>query len=416
MKGQTYPAWSSVNDVPSQYAWLDEDADCGVCVIGGGLTGALCALRLAENGEDVILLTAHQIGYGATSDAAPCVQYDFGQRLTDIRRRIGPENALRVLELGAQAIDSLEELSESLDGDFGFRRCDTLLYTNDEKESEIFNREYLMRRHNGFDCSFMSRAAARDIFSFEVAGGIFSPGLGARLDPYRLTQLCVKRAVSLGARVYENTKVEQLDSSGSSVVIDTSTRKTVFADSAVIAVGSGFEEILSLNAHVSTGFYTVSKKGSDFSGWTGKCIINTWAQPGITIAPAPDGRLFCGGLETGAFDAKGRFLGFLNLPALYGRKIDELQDSVRCHFPTMKIPGFEFERSVRYVEAFDRMPVIGAHIAHDKCLFACCTGPGAVLFSVLAAELISGMIDGTCTEEEAIFSPMRFMPKKARSK
>ena len=414
MNKETYPAWSSVNEVPTQYKWLDEDIDCGVCVVGGGLTGAMCAMRLAESGEDVVLITEHQIGYSATADCSPLAQYDFGQHIIDIKKRIGLDNALRVLELGSQSIAALENLSETLDGDFGFSRSDTLLYTNDERELELFNREFLLRRHNGFDCMFLSRSTAADVFPFPMAGGILSKNLGARFDPYRLTQLCVKRAADLGARIYENTKVEALDSSQDTVVIDTSTRKTVFCDCAVLALGSGFKDIMSINANVRTGFYAVSEPVS--GGVPGGCIVSTWAQPGVTLSAAPDGRIYCGGLETGTLDEKGRFCGVLSLPSLFSKRFDEIRSSIACHFPDAGVPQLEFYRSVRYIEAFDQMPVIGFHESHDKCFFACCTGPGAAPFSVIAGEMCAQMLSGSYTDDEAIFSPMRFSMKKAKSR
>lgn len=46
---------------------LDGDLTCGVAVIGGGMGGMTTALRLAERGQDVVLLEAEFCGYGASS-------------------------------------------------------------------------------------------------------------------------------------------------------------------------------------------------------------------------------------------------------------------------------------------------------------------------------------------------------------
>ena len=45
---------------------LDGDRKHDVCVIGGGYSGLSCALHLAENGYDVVLLDAHRVGWGAS--------------------------------------------------------------------------------------------------------------------------------------------------------------------------------------------------------------------------------------------------------------------------------------------------------------------------------------------------------------
>ncbi len=416
MNNTTEPLWTYVNDVPRQYPWLSEEIDCSVCVIGGGLTGALCALRLAQSGEAVVLLTARHAGFASTSDSAPCVSFDFGHRIVDLKRRIGTDNALTLFELGSQAIDMLEALCGELDGDFGFRRCDSLLYTNDERELDLFNREYLMRKHNGFDCSFINRTAARDIFSFPVAGGIISKGLAAYFDPYRLTHLCLEKAAQLGAKIYENTKVEQLDSHGRSVIINTDTRQTVYADKCVIAVGNVFSEILNVPAHTITGFYSVSAPVSSYPGWTGKCVVRTWAQPGVTISPTPDNRVYCGGLETSALDENGKLYGVLNLPSLSAKRFEELEGTVRCHFPSIDISSFEINRAARCTVTQDGLPIIGTDPDHDKCFFACCTGSDSALFSVLASEFLNPGLCGNFSEEAFLFSPMRFSRKQPRSK
>ncbi|WP_237749601.1 NAD(P)/FAD-dependent oxidoreductase [Streptomyces sp. SS] len=46
---------------------LAEDLTCEVAVIGGGLGGMATALRLADRGQDVVLLEAEFCGHGSSS-------------------------------------------------------------------------------------------------------------------------------------------------------------------------------------------------------------------------------------------------------------------------------------------------------------------------------------------------------------
>jgi len=48
------------------YPPLTESVKADVCVIGGGFTGLLSALNLAEKGYKVALLETHKIGWGAS--------------------------------------------------------------------------------------------------------------------------------------------------------------------------------------------------------------------------------------------------------------------------------------------------------------------------------------------------------------
>src|SRR5689334_8622819 len=46
---------------------LDGDLTCDIAVVGGGMGGMATALRLAERGQDVVLLESEFCGYGAAS-------------------------------------------------------------------------------------------------------------------------------------------------------------------------------------------------------------------------------------------------------------------------------------------------------------------------------------------------------------
>ncbi|MEH6547343.1 MAG: FAD-binding oxidoreductase, partial [Sneathiella sp.] len=45
---------------------LDQDVSVDICVVGGGYTGLLSALELAERGFSVALIEAKSVGWGAS--------------------------------------------------------------------------------------------------------------------------------------------------------------------------------------------------------------------------------------------------------------------------------------------------------------------------------------------------------------
>ena len=49
-----------------------------VVIIGGGVTGALTAVRLAERGFDVVALEKARIGNGSSSRSNACIRAQFG--------------------------------------------------------------------------------------------------------------------------------------------------------------------------------------------------------------------------------------------------------------------------------------------------------------------------------------------------
>lgn len=82
---------------------LDGDADCDVCIVGGGYSGLSAALELAERGYDVVLLEAHRAGWGASGRNGG--QVGSGQRKGQaaLERMVGREDAHRLWGLAEQA-------------------------------------------------------------------------------------------------------------------------------------------------------------------------------------------------------------------------------------------------------------------------------------------------------------------------
>lgn len=407
MSEKNSPIWAQLDAVPHQYPWLDHDEECEVCVIGGGLTGALCALKLAQQGAEVMLITSGQVGYGATANAMPCAEYDGGASLSALNRRLGRQTALKLFELGINALDGLEEIAFGLGEKCSFSRRDCLLFTDDPNDLEQLNREYIERRNAGFDCSFVSRNAARDIFSFELCGGIISKGLAAEFDPYIFTQLCVERAVSLGARVYENTKAMRLELEGETAVIQTSTHRQITAGRVVVASGSACADAVEGLAYPRTYFMAASRPVNQLSGWPGRCVIRSFGSPRMTIAASPDSRICVCGLDTSVVDEHSRLGGVLRLPSLHEKRFSDLTDYVRGMFPQIYIPEFEAVSAFRSCRSADGLPVIGSFEAQPSCIFAACCGAGGVLMSVTAAEIAASLCSGETPGLAELFSPER---------
>lgn len=406
MVNSTYPVWTEINRAPTQYPWLDDDISCDVCVVGGGVTGAMCAMRLAESGADVVMITKTQVGAGATASIMPCVEYDCGYTLRELGRRAGETAAARLLSLGLQSLDGLENLSVDCGGAFGFARRDAMLYTDDRTELELINREYLARRREGFDCSYVSHSAARDVFPFEVAGAIISKGMAAELDPYRLTHICAERAAAAGARIFENTMAEQIDSDGE-VFIETSTHRAITAKHTVIAAGSACADIVEGVSNQRTGFLVASAPAAAGQFLPGRCVIRSWSSPSVTFAGSPDGRVFAGGLTTALVDDEGRFGGIIPAHKLCNRRFDELEAGARYIFQGLSDEPFEHANVVRYCETADRMPIIGESDKHPGCIFAVCPASNAALMSELASRMVAEIAAGGYPDELDTFAPYR---------
>lgn len=407
------------NAIPKQYPWLNENQYCDVCIVGGGLTAALCALKIAEKGRGVVLITDREIGFGEDACLPAAVEADGGFTLTEWSRHFDTDTSIRLYSLGCAALDELENLCRSLDAAEGkegfpcdFQRRDTLLYTDDESELESLNHEYLARKHNNFDCTYITRETARDSFSFDIGGGILSKGFGAVFHPYHLTHLCLMRAEAMGAKIFEHTEAVDIETpkiDDGSVIVTTAAHRTIYADKLVLATGSrGLETILPTFRR-RTRYYVVSKPipPEDESGWPGKCLIRTFGTPKIHYTFTPDGRISASGLESRRFGVGGRVKELLQMPTASERKFSHLEDAVEYLFPAIPNSKPEFEYELSYAAAPDGLPVIGTHADYRSCVFALCTGSGTPIYSQLAAQFAADLIEGLHNADMDFFQPQR---------
>jgi glycine/D-amino acid oxidase-like deaminating enzyme len=86
----------------SNYSPLTGTVLADVVVIGGGIAGLSCALHLAELGRRVVLLEAHEIGWGASGRNGGQVNPGLKLSPSELLRTYGAELGGRLIALGAE--------------------------------------------------------------------------------------------------------------------------------------------------------------------------------------------------------------------------------------------------------------------------------------------------------------------------
>ena len=97
------PWWLVRNGRGAASAAIAGDFDCDVAVIGAGMTGALIAHGLAEDGHEVVVLDRRDRTLGSTAASTALLQYELDTMLTELSRLVGPVRARRAY----QAFDAM---------------------------------------------------------------------------------------------------------------------------------------------------------------------------------------------------------------------------------------------------------------------------------------------------------------------
>ena len=187
--------WNDFSDRPS-FKSLREDIKTDVLIIGGGITGILCAYELEKSGVDYVLVEADKICQGITQDTT--AKITLGHRLiySKILSSYGKEKTELYLKAQLQAIEKYKNIYEKIDCDF--KESDSFVYSlNDRQkiEDEINTLNKL-----GFKAEFADKLS----LPFSVAGAVKTSNQ-AEFHPLKFAF-----SIAKDLNIYENTKVIEL--------------------------------------------------------------------------------------------------------------------------------------------------------------------------------------------------------------
>lgn len=109
--------WKNNAQIPS-FPSLDTDLKTDVLIIGGGLTGLLCAYKLKQQGIRYALLEADRVCRGVTANTTAKITSQHGLIYGSLLRKFGREAARTYWEIQELALQEFRRLSEGIPCDF----------------------------------------------------------------------------------------------------------------------------------------------------------------------------------------------------------------------------------------------------------------------------------------------------------
>ena len=108
------PFWLVKNGLPYDYPQLDKNINCGVVILGGGITAAINAFILIEAGIPCVLIEKRSIGLGSTIATTALLQYQLDTPLSKLINLRGEEQARKAYLLCAETIGTLANISKKV--------------------------------------------------------------------------------------------------------------------------------------------------------------------------------------------------------------------------------------------------------------------------------------------------------------
>ncbi|MFF2178224.1 FAD-dependent oxidoreductase [Lysinibacillus sp. NPDC058147] len=381
----TQSLWLGTID-PVSLPSLPASTTCDVCIIGGGLTGLYTAYVLAKSGVDVVLLEANShIGHGTTGNSTGKLTAQHSLVYANLIEKLSVDEARLYYQLNQIAVEKALQLlpKESI------QQVDSLLYCQ-TKEGYA----QLLKEWNAYKVLNIKAKITSDTeLPFPIKKAL-SMSQQAQIHPVEVCNFLVKEALSMGAKIYTNTRVQQLNIPQNN--LHTANHLTVQYKKLILCTHYPIEAFrgLQLFKLSNSRSYMVAGKITDTLQGQYLCVDN----PTRSIRTATingEHYLVLGGANHIAGETA-------NTKPYY----EAIQNEMRAHFDQNPI----YRWSAQDIETPDMVPYVGRITQSLPNVFIA-TGyrKWGISNSFVAGDLLSSLITGAGNEDGAIplYSPAR---------
>ncbi|MEI7548035.1 MAG: FAD-dependent oxidoreductase, partial [Actinomycetota bacterium] len=218
-----YPYWYDDADEPDSNPTLVRTENCDLCIIGGGYNGLWTAIIAKERdpNRDVLLIEAHEIGSAASGRNGGFMESSLTHGVANGQERFGKELPL-LEELGLKNLNDIEAAIDRYKIDCDYERTGVIdIATTFHSPSYLdeLRDDYTQLRALGQKVEWLDQAAMRaQVNSPTYTGGLWRKDRAAIVDPARLAWGLKSAAMSLGVRIYEDTKATKIEKDGVGVL------------------------------------------------------------------------------------------------------------------------------------------------------------------------------------------------------
>ena len=194
---------------------LNEDTGADVAVIGAGYTGLSAALALAERGHRVVVLEAHEAGWGAAGRNGGQVNPGLKHDPDTVERDLGSVYGPRMVALAGEAPDRLFALIDRLGIECEARRTGTVCAARRPRHKAALAASVEQWRRRGVELQLWdARRVAAATGTERLVAATFDPRGGA-VNPLSLARGLAAAAIGAGARICGDSRATALEREGS---------------------------------------------------------------------------------------------------------------------------------------------------------------------------------------------------------
>jgi glycine/D-amino acid oxidase-like deaminating enzyme len=374
------PLWLDQSPPKRKYPRHRGSLTVDVVIVGGGISGAICAYLFAEAGERVALVESKVVGGGSTVASTALLMQESDRDFTGLTERFGRAAAREIWTSLGRATHDVTKTIRALKFNADLCACDSVYFTLDPSKVKRLRREFDARKSAGLPGRWLSAAALYRMTGIAAQAAIVTSG-NAQVNPVRACHGFLAAAARRGARIFERSRVRSVKTSQAGGVDVRTTGGTISAERIVVATGYATPEFRGLvgrfrlkDTYVIATKRIRARRGRRVMAWDTD-------RPYHYLRWTDDGRLLLGGEDTQhrsskrsrrrIAKARGRLMAYL------ARIYPELANAK---------PDYAWEGL--FAETPDGLPYIGEHSRYPRHLFALGYGGNGMTAAFLAAQTL----------------------------
>ncbi len=216
--------------LPTQYPTLNEDLKVDVVIVGGGITGISCAYMLNQEGVKTAIIEADRILQGTTGHTTAKITSQHGLIYSKIKNQISEEFAKQYADANESAIRLIEGIAIDNRIECDYVPQSAYIYTLQNEYISKIRDEAEVASSLGIKATFLEEIP----LSFDIKAAVRFDNQ-AQFHPRKFSLALAKDYFNGGGKIFEQSRVVDIEENEGAYVIITSQGKKVTAKKLIIA-------------------------------------------------------------------------------------------------------------------------------------------------------------------------------------
>lgn len=380
----TETLWPIKNAMKNSYPSIDSDVSTAILIIGGGITGALTAFKLINEGKKIILIDRRDVCGGSTAGSTALLQYEIDVPLHQLIKLRGAKCALDSYRNGKKAIFDLRNIIDSLGCECDFEFKKSIYFTTLKKDVPYLKNEFKMRKQHGFDITWLNKYELQKMGLNGIAA--LESKTAAVMDPYKLASDLLHYCHERGMQIFDRSNVTAIQHQKGRFIVHTENKHTIKADHVIHC--TGYESVETLEEKVvdlKSTYVIASESMQDLPANFKNTIFWDTASPYNYIRTTADNRIIMGGGDEEFKDANRR-------DKLLPKKEEYLLKQFKKRFPEIDFK-IDYSWAGTFGETKDGLPYFGKPNPKKNEHYILGFGGNGITFSVIGMNSILDSIN-----------------------